>query len=121
MKGLEWFVARRYLSSRRKGRRLLSLSTFIAIGGVAVGVMALLIVIAVMTGLQRDLQEKILSGTPHVYVYNEGSGLRTGNWREVMDRVGQVDGVVGVGPTIETVIMVARTIAYARPGRLNGI
>lgn len=121
MKRLEWFVARRYLSSRRQGRRLLSLSTFIAIGGVAVGVMALLIVIAVMTGLQRDLQEKILSGTPHVYVFNEGAGLRTGNWREVMEQIQQVDGVVGVGPTVESVVMVARDIAFAKAGRINGI
>lgn len=121
MRRLEWFVARRYLSSRKKGRRLLSLSTFIAISGVAVGVMALLIVIAVMTGLQRDLQEKILSGTPHVYVFNEGAGLRTGNWREAMERVQQVEGVVGVAPTVEAVVMVARTIAFAVPARLHGI
>jgi hypothetical protein len=81
VKRLEWFVARRYLSSRRRGRRLLSLSTFIAIGGVAVGVMALMVVIAVMTGLQRDLQEKILSMTAHIQVTESGSSFRMGNWR----------------------------------------
>jgi len=121
VKRLEWFVARRYLSSKRQGRRLLSLSTFIAIGGVAVGVMALLIVIAVMTGLQRDLQAKILSGTPHIYVFNEGSGLRTGSWRETMERVAPLADVVGVGPTVEATVMVARSIQFARPGRINGI
>jgi hypothetical protein len=70
--------------------RLLSLSTFIAIGGVAVGVMALLVVIAVMTGLQRDLQEKILSGTRTSTSDEEGTGIRMGNWRELMAAVEQM-------------------------------
>jgi lipoprotein-releasing system permease protein len=56
------YIARRYLSSRR-GRGFLSLITWIAIGGVAVGVMALIVVIAVMSGLQTDLREKIIGAT----------------------------------------------------------
>jgi lipoprotein-releasing system permease protein len=121
VKALEWFVARRYLASRRKGRRLLSLSTFIAIGGVAVGVMALLVVIAVMTGLQRDLQAKILSGTPHVYVYESGTGLRVGNWRELLARLEQRPDVVAVGPLLTPAVMVARTIDYVQAGVLVGM
>jgi lipoprotein-releasing system permease protein len=121
VKRLEWFVARRYLSSRRTGRRLLSLSTFIAIGGVAVGVMALIVVIAVMTGLQRDLQAKILTGTPHIYIYEQGSGIRLGNWREVMARVDAMPGVVASGPILLPSVMVARTIDYVQPGVLYGI
>jgi lipoprotein-releasing system permease protein len=121
VKRLEWFVARRYLASRRRGRRLLSLSTFIAIGGVAVGVMALLVVIAVMTGLQRDLQAKILTGTPHIYVYEHGQGIRLGNWRQIMDRVEQMPGVVAAGPVLLPSVMVARTIEYVQPGILYGI
>jgi lipoprotein-releasing system permease protein len=121
VRSLEWFVARRYLSSRRKARRLLSLSTFIAIGGVAVGVMALLVVIAVMTGLQRDLQAKILAGTPHVYVYEAGTGLRVGNWRELMARIEQLPDVVAAGPLLTPAVMVARTIDYVQPGMLVGL
>jgi lipoprotein-releasing system permease protein len=121
VKHLEWFVARRYLSSRRTGRRLLSLSTFIAIGGVAVGVMALLVVIAVMTGLQRDLQAKILTGTPHVYVYEQGTGIRLGNWREIMARVSTMPGVVTSGPILLPSVMVARSRDYVQPGILYGI
>jgi lipoprotein-releasing system permease protein len=121
VKRLEWFVAGRYLRSRRRGRRLLSLSTFIAIGGVAVGVMALLVVIAVMTGLQRDLQAKILTGTPHVYVYEQGTGIRLGNWREIMARVDAMPGVVTTGPVLLPSVMVARTIDYVQPGVLYGI
>lgn len=121
MKRLEWFVARRYLASRRRSRRLLSLSTFIAIGGVAVGVMALLVVIAVMTGLQRDLQAKILTGTPHVYIYEQGTGIRLGNWREIMARVREMPDVVTTGPILLPSVMVARTIDYVQPGVLYGI
>lgn len=121
MKRLEWFVARRYLSSKRSGRRLLSLSTFIAIGGVAVGVMALLVVIAVMTGLQRDLQAKILTGTPHVYVYEQGGGIRLGNWREIKARIDVMPRVVSSGPVLLPNVMVARTIDYVQGGILHGI
>jgi lipoprotein-releasing system permease protein len=121
VKRLEWFVARRYLSSKRSGRRLLSLSTFIAIGGVAVGVMALLVVIAVMTGLQRDLQAKILTGTPHVYVYEQGGGIRLGNWREIKARVDQMPGVIASGPVLLPNVMVARTIDYVQGGVLYGV
>jgi len=56
---LYWFIARHYLGAGR-GRGLLSLITWIALGGVTVGVTALVIVIAVMTGMQEDLQGKIL-------------------------------------------------------------
>lgn len=118
---LDWFVAGRYLASRRRGRRLLSLSTIIAVGGVAVGVMALLVVIAVMTGLQRDLQSKILGGTPHIYVYGTGTGLRLGDWRDVARRVEEIDGVVSTGPLLTPAVAVARTLDYVQAGLLNGI
>jgi lipoprotein-releasing system permease protein len=121
VKRLEWFVARHYLGGRKKARRLLSLSTLIAVGGVAVGVMALLIVISVMTGLQQDLQAKILTGTPHIYVFDQGAGLRLGNWRAVMKRVEQVPGVVAAGPLLTPMVLVGRTIDYVQPAQLNGI
>ncbi|MFW6202572.1 MAG: lipoprotein-releasing system transmembrane subunit LolC, partial [Gemmatimonadota bacterium] len=73
MKRLEWYIARRYMAARPKGR-FLSLITLIAIAGIFLGVAALITVIAVMTGLQRDLQAKILGSNPHVYVFEEGSG-----------------------------------------------
>ena len=121
MKRLEWFVARRYLASRRRRRGLLSLSTFIAIGGVAVGVMALMVVIAVMTGLQRDLQEKILSMTAHIQVTEAGTSFRVGNWRELKERIEQMPNVVAVTPWVNPSVMVTRTARYAAPGQLFGI
>jgi lipoprotein-releasing system permease protein len=62
----EFFVARRYLMSRR--RKFLSFSTIIAIGGIFVGVAALLITLSMMNGFQNELRRRILGGTPHIIV-----------------------------------------------------
>jgi lipoprotein-releasing system permease protein len=62
----EFFVARRYLLSRH--RKFLSMSTTIAIGGVFVGVAALLITLSMMNGFQNELRRRILGGTPHIIV-----------------------------------------------------
>ena len=120
MKNLEWFIARRYLASRRKGR-FLSLITLIAVGGVALGVTALITVIAVMTGLQQDLQAKILGSNPHVYVFETGEGLRIGAWRPALERVRSVPGVVGAEPFVMTQVGVTRGGEYAQPGTLYGL
>ena len=56
----EWFVSLRYLKAKRK-QTFISLITWISILGVAVGVTALIVVLAVMTGMQEDLKKKILS------------------------------------------------------------
>ena len=68
-------IAARYLRSRRSSR-LLSLITVIAVGGVTVGVMALVVVLGVMNGLQTDLREKILVANPHLRVLTYDRGLR---------------------------------------------
>ncbi|HUF70024.1 MAG TPA: ABC transporter permease [Longimicrobiales bacterium] len=120
MASLEWYIARRYLASRRKGR-LLSLITLIAVGGVALGVMALLTVIGVMTGLQRDLQAKILGSNPHVYVFEQGQGFRFGDWRRVLARVNENRGVVAAQPFIMSNVVIIVDGSYARAGTLYGI
>ena len=67
MTRLELTIAGRYLRSRRSSR-LVSLITLIATGGVTVGVMALIVVMGVMNGLQTDLREKILVASPHLRI-----------------------------------------------------
>lgn len=119
MAGPEWYIARRYLSSRRRGR-FLSLITLIAVGGIFVGVMALITVIAVMTGLQRDLQQKILGSNPHVYVFEQGTSFRMPNWKPVYERVKTTPGVTNAEPFIMTQVAVAKG-NYAQPGQLYGI
>ncbi len=121
MQRLDWYIARRYLASRRKGR-FLSLITVIAAGGVLLGVMALITVIAVMTGLQRDLQVKILGTNPHIYVFQQGQGFRLAKWHPVYDRVRQMPGVLAAEPFIMTTVGVTPPSAeFAQTGTLYGI
>ncbi|HSH45113.1 MAG TPA: ABC transporter permease, partial [Longimicrobiales bacterium] len=121
MKRLDWFLARRYLASRRKGR-FVSLITLIAVGGVLVGVAALIIVIAVMTGLQQDLQAKILGMNPHVYVFQQGRGFRMPEWRPVLEKVQQAPGVIAAEPFIMTqVLITVPGTDYAQPAMLYGV
>lgn len=96
---LELRVALRYLKSRRSSR-LLSLITVIAVGGVTVGVMALVVVLGVMNGLQNDLREKILVVNPHLRVLTYGEGLRLDDWREVLAKVRRTRGVEAAAPFV---------------------
>ncbi len=92
----EVFIGFRYLKARR-GQRFLSLITWIAIGGVAVGVMALLVVLAVMSGFERDLRAKILGVNGHVWVLKFGErGLDDPD--RVLREVRATPGVVGAVP-----------------------
>ncbi|HEY7237256.1 MAG TPA: ABC transporter permease, partial [Gemmatimonadaceae bacterium] len=76
----------RYMRSRR-GSRLLSLISVIAIGGVTVGVSALIVTIGVMNGLQDDLRDKILIGTPDINILTYGNDLSMSSWEKERDRV----------------------------------
>ena len=67
----ELFVAVRYLLARRK-QAFISLISLISVLGVAVGVMALLIALALMTGLQGELRDRLVGSTAHVYVFKVG-------------------------------------------------
>jgi len=98
---LEATVALRYLKSRRASR-LLSLITVIAVGGVTVGVMALVIVLGVMNGLQADLRDKILVASPHLRVLTYGEGLRLDDWSAVLSQVRRVPGVAAAAPFVIT-------------------
>jgi lipoprotein-releasing system permease protein len=121
VKQLEWFIARRYLASRRKGR-FLSLITLIAVGGIFLGVTALITVIAVMTGLQQDLQAKIIGANPHIYVFQTGGpGFRMTNWRPVVDSVAKVPGVVAYEPFIMTKVGALAGNETAAAGMLFGV
>lgn len=118
--GLERRLALRYLSSRR-GRGFLSLITLIAIGGVSVGVMALIVVIGVMTGLQRDLREKILGASPHAMVLLAGSDFRMDDWPRVLETVRGVEGVVEAVPFVYTEVVLNAGENYSEGAVLKGV
>ncbi|MDP9347561.1 MAG: ABC transporter permease [Gemmatimonadota bacterium] len=117
---LEWFIGRRYLSSRR-GTRFLSLITAISIGGVAVGVMALIVVTAVMTGLQNDLRDKILGTNPHIWLTTFGETMRIDDWQPLVDRVRKVEGVESAAPFVHTEVGLRNQAGYAEFAILRGI
>jgi lipoprotein-releasing system permease protein len=85
----ELFIAFRYLLTRRTSL----LSTI----GVAVGVMALVIALALMTGLQGEMRDRILGATAHVYVWVTG-GIK--DYHAEVDTLQKVEGVTGAGPVI---------------------
>src|SRR5262245_14736456 len=70
----EFFLAKRFLVGQRFGVFRL-ITTTIAVGGIALGVAALLITLAVMDGFRADIQEKILGTQPHVFLVNPFGGL----------------------------------------------
>ena len=96
---LEWRIARRYLRSRRTSS-VASLNTVISTGGVAVGVMALIVVLGVMNGLRNDLRERILVANPHLRILTFGAGLRMDDWRKVLEIVRRQPGVVAAAPEV---------------------
>ncbi len=96
---LEFAIAWRYLRSRR-GSRLLSFISVIAVAGVVVGVSALIVIMGVMNGLQTDLREKILVGSPDVRVLTYGEALRMESWRATLARVRAIPGVEDASPFV---------------------
>lgn len=120
MSSLEIGIAWRYLRSRR-GSRLLSFISLIAIGGVVVGVSALIVVMGVMNGLQRDLREKILIGSPDVRVLPYGEDLRIDDWKPLLRRVRGEEGVVAAAPFVLSQGVVSGGHAYREGAYIAGI
>ena len=95
----EYFIGSRYLRARQK-QAFINLITILSIAGVTVGVMALIVVIAVMTGFEADLKSRILGGQSHVIVLRHGGEFT--DYHQVMQAVEKIDGVVASTPFIYT-------------------
>lgn len=100
----EFFISLRYLKARRK-QAFVSVISFISIGGVAIGVMALIIVLGVMTGFSDDLRTKILGAKSHLVIYQLGAGMP--DYREIIQEVKSVAGVVSATPAILNQVMIS--------------
>ena len=92
----ELHVALRYLLAKRK-QAFISIISAISTLGVIVGVMALVIALALMTGLQGELRDRILGSTAHVYVFRAGG---ISDYRGDVERLRQQPYVVGAAPAI---------------------
>ena len=121
MNSLNWFIARHYLRAGR-GRGLLSLITWIALGGVTLGVAALITVISVMSGMQEELRSKILESTPHLYVLEYNTSLQVKDYEIVVDTILSMDGVEGAAPfAMSNVTLVLEGGEYSQPAYLFGV
>jgi len=91
-------VALRYLTARRK-QAFISVISSISVLGVVVGVMALMVALGLMTGLQREIRSRILGATAHLSVF-KSRGDTFDDYREVVERVRQAPRVQGAAPTL---------------------
>jgi lipoprotein-releasing system permease protein len=94
----ELLIALRYLTARRK-QAFISVISAISILGVLVGVMALMVALGLMTGLQREIRTKILGTTAHLSIFRSGSEPLD-NYREVTDAVRTLPRVLGAAPAV---------------------
>jgi len=113
----EFYIGSRYLRAKQK-QAFISLITILSIAGVTVGVMALIVVIAVMSGFESDLKSRILAGQSHVLLLRHG-GPFTG-YRQIMKKIKNVEGVEAATPFIYTQIML-RSSTGASGAVLRGI
>ena len=93
-----WMVGLRFLKAHR-GERFISLATVICIGGVALGVLALVVVIAVMNGFTHELQSRVVGSLPHVNVMGFDGSIR--DYREALATIRSVPGVEAAAPVLE--------------------
>ena len=116
---LERRIALRYLRGRRT-RRGASLNTAISIGGVTVGVMALIVVLGVMNGLRNDLRDRILIASPHLRILTYGAGLRVDDWRTVLQAVRKDPDVVAAAPEVISQTVITKGADYAEAVNVLG-
>jgi lipoprotein-releasing system permease protein len=101
---VEYFIGLKYLLAKRK-QTFISIITAISVSGVAVGVMALIIVLAVMSGFEKELKDRILGATAHIHVTSlEGS---VPDPFTLAQRVGTMDGVIAASPYIFSQVMIS--------------
>lgn len=102
MMSFEYFIGGRYLRAKQK-ETFISLITILSIAGVTVGVMALIVVIAVMAGFESDLKARILGVESHVVLMRHGGSFT--DYRKISKQIDTMDGVTAATPFIYTQIM----------------
>jgi lipoprotein-releasing system permease protein len=109
----ELFIAARYLRARRRQSRgsgrsfgVVGFVTAISVVGVAAGVAALIIALAITNGMLRDLQGRLVGATSHIdLMHTAGDGIR--DWRPLMGRLATVPHVVAVAPGLYGQVLVS--------------
>jgi lipoprotein-releasing system permease protein len=115
----ELFLGVRYLRARGQ-RTNLSLFVWIGVGGVFLGVAALIVVLAVMTGFQDGIRDKIISANPHLLIYQSGAG-GVMDATAVSQRVKSVPGVRAASPFVLQQALFTSTGGEAHGGLVRGV
>lgn len=98
-RAFELFVAVRYLRAKRR-QAFISVITVISVLGVAAGVMALVIAIAVNNGFRNSLERNLLGATPHVVLLEKEPSSGIADWRELAKRLRAIEGVTQAAPAL---------------------
>jgi lipoprotein-releasing system permease protein len=102
----ELFVAARYLKAKRR-QAVVGVVTTISVAGVAAGVAALIIALAITNGMRRELQDRLLGSTAHVQLMRvESDGIR--NWQRLLERLRHLPHVSAASPGLYEQVLVAR-------------
>lgn len=102
----ELFVAARYLRAKRR-QAVVGVVTTISIAGVAAGVAALIIALAITNGMKRDLQDRLVDTTAHVQLMTaNGDGIK--NWQPLVQRLEKLPHVTAASPGLYEQVLVAR-------------
>ena len=107
---LEIFIAGKYLKAKRK-EGFISLISFLSVAGVTVGVMALVIVIAVMSGAETDFRKRILGLEPHIFVMNYSG--KFDNYSQMVTKLDQSELIKGVSPILFAQAMIRSSHSFS--------
>jgi len=120
----ELLISRRHLRAKRKNA-FINIITVISVGGVALGVAALIVVLGVMTGYQEDLQKRILGAYSDVIVFtdiyvpiNSDDVL---HYREAMEKIEKIPDVVATSPFIFNQVMLSKSGGGTSGAMLRGV
>lgn len=94
----EWFIASRYLRSRRK-QSFISIISIISIGGVALGVATVILVSAILDGVEQGLKDRFLANEAHVVLRLHDTSF-FGDYQKRISQIETIDEVVAVSPVV---------------------
>jgi len=106
----EFFIGSRYLRTRQK-QAFISLITILSIAGVTVGVMALIVVIAVMAGFESDLKSRILGVESHIVITRHNAPFS--DYRNILEHVKNTDGVEAATPFINSQVILRSALSLS--------
>ncbi|HTT08911.1 MAG TPA: lipoprotein-releasing ABC transporter permease subunit [Gammaproteobacteria bacterium] len=112
-------IGLRYLRARRRNR-FISFISFSSLLGVTLGIMALIVILSVMNGFEKELRGRILGMTAHVWVRPPAEGEVLSDWRNLQDRLRMQPRVQAITPEVQGEAMIVHA-GYINGVQLRGI